>query len=76
MKQFFLNLFSDSGSVSMVRLMSLMVCLAACYIALTKGPEELGMVSVLLATAFGGKVAQKAIEVKGSDAKIDEKDAP
>jgi len=51
----------------MVRVMALVVCLTACYIALTKGPDETGVISVLLTTAFGAKVVQKHIEVKSGD---------
>lgn len=64
MKSFFREMLSDTGNVSLMRVMSLIVCLAACYLALSKGPEELGVVSVLLASAFGGKAAQKIIEVR------------
>jgi hypothetical protein len=67
MKSWFRNLFSENGAVSMVRVMALVVCLTACYIALTKGPDETGVISVLLTTAFGAKVVQKHIEVKSGD---------
>lgn len=69
MKDFILNMFSETGNVSMTRVMSLIVCITACYIAFKKGSEDLGVVTVLLTTAFGAKVMQKSIEVKNVDRK-------
>lgn len=57
------DLFSENGNTSLMRLMSLMVCCTGCFLALVKGPEELGVITVLLTTAFTGKVLQKRIEV-------------
>lgn len=64
MKDFLINLFSESSKISMLRLMSLIVCITGCYLALSKGPDEIAVISVLLGTAFGGKISQKFIEVK------------
>lgn len=64
MKNILLALFGEGSSVSMLRLMSLLCCLAACKLALSKGPDEIMVITALLTAAFGGKVAQKAIEVK------------
>jgi len=64
MIEFLGNLFSESSKISMLRLMSFIVCLTGCYLAISKGPEELGVISVLLGTAFTGKVVQKSIENK------------
>lgn len=58
------DLFGESSNISMMRLMSFIVVMAACYLALSKGPEELGVITALLTTGFGGKVAQKFSETK------------
>lgn len=60
--QFIKDLFSESSSVSMMRLMALITCLTACYLALTHG--EVGVITALLVAAFGGKVGQKVVEGK------------
>lgn len=65
MKRFFTDMLSNSNNVSLVRVMSFVCCLSACYLALSKGPDEVMMVATLLGTAFTGKVMQKAIEVRG-----------
>ena len=72
--QFLSNLFSESGSVSMTRLMSFIVVMTACYLAITKGPEELGVIATLLGTGFGGKVAQKFAEGKSTSVTVAEND--
>ncbi len=67
MKKVLMSLFGESSQVSMVRLMAFITVLTGCYIAISRGPEELGVISVLLGTGFSGKVAQKAIEIKKGD---------
>lgn len=67
MKKILIELFGESSNISMMRLMAFIVVLTACYLALSKGPEELGVISILLATGFGGKVAQKFGESKKGD---------
>jgi len=62
MKHWLKELFSEKGGVSMVRLMSFTCCMTACYIAIRGG--DLGAVTALLASGFGGKVAQKHFEVR------------
>jgi hypothetical protein len=62
MKHFLMAMFGESGSVSMVRVMSLITCLVALVIALRGGDNAL--VGILIGTAFGGKVAQKFAEPK------------
>lgn len=62
--KFIKDLLSENSDVSMMRLMCLIVCCTACYIAITKRADELGIISILLTTAFGSKIAQKGIEVK------------
>jgi len=68
MKQFFKELLSDAGSTSMTRFLSLVCVFSAVSISLTvvyKGQpldSAVGLVSVFLAAAFGGKVAQKFAE--------------
>lgn len=66
MKDFLKNLLSENSEVSMMRLMCLIVCCTACYIAVTKRADELGVISVLLGTAFSSKIAQKKIECDGN----------
>lgn len=68
MKKWLWALFSENGSVSMLRVMSLIVCLSGCYLAIARGDEEIGMVSVLLGTAFGAKLGQKIVETKSDGA--------
>lgn len=60
------SLFSESGDISMVRVMAFIVCLTACYLALSKGPDEVTVIGTLLSTAFGAKVAQKFMEGRGN----------
>lgn len=69
MKSFVLSMLSKSDNVSLMRVMSLMCCSSACYLALSKGPEEVMVIATLLGTAFTGKVAQKALEMRGKDVK-------
>lgn len=70
MKEFLLALFSESGSISMIRVLSFICVLTAAFIALhaiNKG-SDLNAVSVLCGTflgaGIGGKVAQKITEAK------------
>lgn len=58
------SMFSESSDVSLMRVMSFIVCLTACYLAVSKGPDESGIIGTLLVTAFTGKVAQKYAETK------------
>lgn len=67
MKQMFKELFSESSGLSMMRVMTFIICLTACYLSLTKGPEELGVITTLLASAIGGKAAQKVVEMRNVD---------
>ena len=70
MKQWLKDLFSDSGSVSMVRVLSLICILTASGVAIhaVSVGSNLDSASVLcgvfLGAGIGGKVAQKAVEVK------------
>jgi len=63
-------LFAESGSVSMMRVLSLITTLAAIAIALWGlylGRDLSGLsilTGVFLSAAFGGKVWQKSLEVK------------
>lgn len=66
MTRWFKGLFSESGDVSMLRVMSLIVCITACYSAIAKGPDDLGVVTILLTSAFGAKVGQKIVEGRGN----------
>lgn len=62
MKQFFLDLLSDSSGLSMMRFLSLICVLCACFLALYKGDAELNTIISLLSAGFGGKFAQKVVE--------------
>lgn len=70
MKQFILQLFSDTGSVSMMRMLSLICVLTASVIALycIYMDRNMDAASVLcgvfLGFAFTGKAVQKISEVK------------
>jgi len=71
MRQFIVNLFSESNSVSMMRFMSLISLLMGCIIAIygiSKNPVDYSgislLVSVFITAAFGGKIAQKMQETK------------
>jgi len=64
--KWFRELLSDSGSVSLMRFMSLMVCIVSCHLAETKGTEDYNLVIGMLVIAFGGKVGQKIVEVKNA----------
>lgn len=64
-------LFSEHGSVSMMRLMSLICCVAAIVIAFVGINKPLidysglGLLcSAFLGAGFGGKVLQKKVEVE------------
>jgi len=54
------ELFSDSGDVSMMRVLSLISLGIGGYLALTGHDTS---VSVFVVSAFGGKAVQKAIEI-------------
>lgn len=76
--RFLAALLSDNGSVSCMRTMSLLCCLAAICIAVMglnkPQPDYSGLALIcttFLGAAFGGKVVQKSIEAKG--VKIEEK---
>lgn len=67
------ELFSESGGVSMMRVMSIICVIAAVAIAiigLNRIPVDYSGLSLLcssfLAGAFGGKLAQKKTEVNGT----------
>ena len=66
MKNWLSQLFSDSGAVSAMRVMSVSTCFSALIIAF-KDPTAVAMVSVLLASAYGGKASQKLIELKNGN---------
>ena len=61
---FIRSLFSEAGSISMVRVLSLIVVLTACGISIVKGHSEISVITALLAAGFGGKVIQKVVEKK------------
>ena len=75
MIKFFKALLSDVGTVSMTRFLSLICVLAAIFISIFTLYKDLsadtavGLVSVFLASAFGGKVVQKFAEVKSESSK-------
>ena len=71
------GLFSENGTVSMMRLMSIICCIAAVVIAIMGIEKPIVdysgislVVSVFLSAAFGGKVMQKRIEVSGAKSDI------
>lgn len=71
------ELLSDSGSISVMRVMSLLCCLAAIAVAvmgLNKPQVDYSGVSLLvssfLTAAMGGKILQKRIEVSGAKADV------
>jgi len=73
MKSFLKGLFSESSSVSMMRVMSILCCLAAVLIAILglyrPNPDYEGLamlVAAFLAPAFTGKCWQKKIETSSS----------
>ena len=75
MKDWLKSLFSENSTVSALRFMSVITCLTACYLAI-KDDTAMGMVSVLLAAAYGGKVSQKAIETRSDGTtKVESKSA-
>lgn len=79
MKKFFRGLLSDQGDLSMTRFLSLICVIAAILISaicLYNGhtPDTLvGIVSVFLGAAFGGKVVQSFAE-RDTESNKDEKD--
>ncbi len=73
MKKFLLDMFSESSNVSMMRVLALICVLTACAIAIRAsliGCSDLNSVSILcstfLAGGIGGKVLQRASEVKNA----------
>jgi hypothetical protein len=72
MKKWFRELFGDSGSVSMIRVLSLICVLTACLIGLkvTVMGGDMSTAAVLCSTflgfGIGGKVTQKWTEVSGA----------
>lgn len=70
-------LLSDEGNVSMTRFLSLLCVMAALLISFFTLYKDLsadtavGLVSVFLGAAFGGKIAQKFAEVKSESAKAE-----
>jgi hypothetical protein len=76
--RFLHELFSDKGSVSMVRVMSLIAIIISGYVAI-RGLEMhadingLAMLcGVFLSAAFAGKVTQKMVETKITDKSINQ----
>ena len=65
--KFIKDLLSERSNASMMRLMSFIVCITACYIAIRDGQQSFGLVGVLLSTSFGAKVGQKFAEKKEDD---------
>lgn len=63
MIQWLKDLFSESSTVSSMRVMSITTCFSALFLAF-KDPTAVTMVSALLSSAFIGKVAQKVVESK------------
>jgi hypothetical protein len=77
MKKWLSQLFSESGGVSMMRVMSILCCIAAIaisFVGLNKMPVDYSgislLVSVFLSAAFGGKVMQKRIEASGAKSDV------
>lgn len=73
MSDFLKALFSENGSVSMMRVMSIICCIAAvaiAFVGLNKAVIDYSGISLLCSTflgaAMGGKVLQKRIEVDGA----------
>lgn len=73
MKQFISNLLSDKGLVSAMRFMSIVSLLTACTLAfmgVNKPIPDYSGISILCSTflgaAFGGKWAQKRVEMNGA----------
>ncbi len=54
------SLFSEEGSVSMVRVMALISLLTACYLAIT-GKEGF---TIFVTSAFSAKIIQKHFETR------------
>jgi type III secretory pathway component EscR len=73
MKDFIVKLFGENGSISMMRVMSLLSLFAGIgtsFVGLSKPIVDYSgialLVSVFLSAAFGGKVMQKRIEIDGA----------
>lgn len=82
MKKFFRALLSDQGDLSMTRFMSLTCVAAALVISIVclyrgqPADSVVGLVSVFLGAAFGGKVAQRFAESKEKDKEPVKEDEP
>jgi hypothetical protein len=78
MAHFLRDLFSDKGSVSMVRVMSFIAILISGYVAiygLNSHADLNGLAmlcGVFLSAAFAGKVSQKMVETKITDKSINQ----
>jgi hypothetical protein len=73
MRHFLRELFSEKSTVSSMRVMSMICCWNAVIVSivgLSKAQPDYSGISLLastfLAAAFGGKLAQKRIEVDGA----------
>ena len=66
------DLFSENSNVSSMRVMSMMSLSAGIFVAcyglyIKSSPDSLAVLSgVFVAAAFGGKVTQKAVELRSS----------
>lgn len=60
MKQFFLEMFGETGDISCMRIMCMIVTLTAVYLAVTHG--DAATIGILLGASIGGKVGQKFAE--------------
>jgi hypothetical protein len=78
MVQILKQLFSDSGEISMMRVMAMISLLAGiilAFVGISKTPIDYSGVSLLVGVfvgaAFGGKVAQKSVESSVTPPKVD-----
>jgi hypothetical protein len=60
MRKFLMEIFSETGDISCMRVMAFMVTCTAIYLALTHGDTT--TIGVLLGASIGGKVGQKFAE--------------
>lgn len=79
MRHFIQQMLSEHGSISMMRVLSLVSCVAAIVIAimgLNKPQIDYSGLSLLsgafLSAAFGGKIMQKKIELNGTKTTTEE----
>jgi hypothetical protein len=63
MRQWLKDLFSENSNVSMMRVLSIVALLIGGYLAI-QGHDT--SVPIFIISAFGGKAAQKYIEIKNS----------